>query len=320
MSAFTGTQNNIITNEQLGVFSGYIRRPIPSQTGMMAQVFGENGEDADTILALSLSKYQDTQVFVNIYLIKDPNGKIMKQGEEYPLICSFLGFVRRSKGLKDGMIAQIFSPNGEHADAVSLLSKSEYQDCLVFVDVRGSLASNEVEKVKEENIKVIDENYVDKITKQQMREFSKKEKQFKKINELIQFSEFLYRIEVLKSLGTGEDFQKWLADTQLCVHAQERTCMNDAEIIEVENIFKPFNYLPICTEHKDHLDDPHHIEENKTYYEMKHRLLTKEWAWHVMQEKFSFNGKSEPDPAKVIDWAASRNLSKYLPSKYEPVL
>ena len=71
--AYTGKSSDLITNEQLGVFSGYIRRPIPNQSGMIAQIFGENGDDADTILALSLSKYQDVQVYVNIYLIKDSN-------------------------------------------------------------------------------------------------------------------------------------------------------------------------------------------------------------------------------------------------------
>lgn len=320
MSAFTGAENNIITNEQLGVFSGYIRRPIPSQTGMIAQIFGENGEDADTILALSLTKYQDTQVFVNVYLIKDPDGKIMKQNNEYPLISSFLGFVRRSKGLKDGMIAQIFSPNGEHADSVSLLSKSEYQDCLVFVDVRGSLAQNEPEVLKEENTKEIDKNYIDKITKQQLKEFSKKEKQFKKMNEHIQTSDFLYRIEVLTSLGNREDFKAWLDQTQLCIHANPDACMNEPNIVEIEDIFKPFNYLPLCPEHEKSLLNPEYQEQNKLYYEIKHKLLTKEWAWNVIKNKFSIDGKSEPDPEKIITWAASKNLAKYLPSKYEAIL
>jgi hypothetical protein len=287
---------------------------------MIAQVFGENGDDADTILALSLSKYQDVQVFVNIYLIKDPNGKIMKQGDEYPLISTFLGFVRRSLPKKDGMIAQFFSPNGEHADSVSLLSKSEYQDCLVFVDVRGSLASQEPEKVKQENIIEINTNYSEKVTKNQRTEISRKEKQFKKINEQIQLSEFLYRVEVLTGLGNTNEFQEWLNDTQLCVHSQERHCMNESHIIEVSGFFKPFNYLPCCAEHESDMSNEEHLENNRTYYEMKHRLLAKEWAWIKMKEKFSFDGKSEPDPAKVIDWATLKGLHKYLPSKYEVVL
>lgn len=317
--AYTGKQSDIITDEQMGVFSGYIRRPKPTQTGMVAQIFGENGDDADTILALSLSKYQDTQVFVNIYLVKDPNGRIMKQGETYPLISSFVGFVRRSMPQKDGMIAQFFSPNGEHADEVALLSKSDYQDCLVFVDVRGAMAARSREQIAIENQKQIEENYTERITKHQKTELVRRERQFKKMNEHLHFSEFLYRVEVLKSLGDSENFQTWLKN-QLCSHHQEGTCLQEAHAVEVDFIFKPFNYLPVCDEHEAALADEQHIKEHKAYYEMKHKLLTKEWAWHRMKEKFSYDGRSEPDPSKIVDWANTKNLSRFLPSKFQPVL
>lgn len=317
--AYTGKPSDLITGEQMGVFSGYIRRPLPNQAGMIAQIFGENGDDADTILALSLSKYQDVQVFVNIYIIKDPDGKIMKQGEEYPVISSFLGFVRRSLPKKDGMIAQFFSPNGEHADSVALLSKSEYQDCLVFVDVRGSLASKEPEKVKQENITEIDTHYSEKITKHQKIDLNRKDKSFKKMNEQIRLSEFLYRIEVVSALGDTQDYQKWLKN-RLCVHSQERQCKNPVNVIAVDGFFKPYHYLPCCDVHAPELSNVEHLEQNRIYYEMKHRLLIKEWVWEKMQEQFSLDGGEEPDPAKVIDWAASHNVSKYLPHKYLPVV
>lgn len=318
--AYTGKQGDLITDEQMGVFSGYIRRPKPTQSGMIALIFGENGDDADTILALSLSKYQDVQVFVNIYLIKDPNGRIMKQGDSYPLISSFLGFVRRSLPQKDGMVAQFFSPNGEHADSVSLLSKSEFQDCLVFVDVRGSLASKNMETLTQENIKQIDENYSEKITKQQKLELSRKDKAFKKMNEHIQTSPFLFRIEVLKALGTGEDFQEWLNLTQPCAHNQDKTCMREAHAVPVDNLFKPFNFLSACDMHEHEIMDDNHFEQHKLYYEMKHRLSTKEWAWSKMKEKFSFDGNSEPDPSRVIIWANENKLQKFLPPNYQEVL
>lgn len=320
--AYNGENSNLISDEQMGVFSGYIRRPKPTQTGMIALVFGENGDDADTILALSLSKYQDIQVFVNIYLIKDPNGKIMKQGEEYPLICSFLGFVRRSLPQKDGMVAQFFSPNGEHADAVSLLSKSEYQDCLVFVDVRGSLAIKNTEVITQENMKDIEDKYVDKFTRYQKTENARKDKFFRKMNEYIQTSDFLYRIEVLTSLGKAEDYKEWLKETQLCAHHQDGSfCNKEVHVVTIDtHLFKPFNYLPVCDEHESRILDETHFTEHTLYYEMKHRFLVKEWAWHKMKEKFSYDGKSEPDPSKVIDWANSKNVLKFLPAKYQAVL
>lgn len=318
--AYTGQNQTTTTDEQLGAFSGYIRRPTPNVSGMTAQIFGENGEDADTILALSLTKYQDAQVFVNIYLVKDPNGQIMKQGDAYPLISSFLGFVRRSMPKKEGMIAQFFAPNGEDADEIAKLSKSVYQDSLVFVDVRGSLAIKNADQIRQENIKEIeDKHHFEKVTKTEKIEINKKEKAFKKMNEQLEFGEFLYRVEVLTSLGSGEEFKEWLIEKQPCSHFQEKTCLNHSGALNVEGIFKPYNYLPCCAEHEPQLSNPNHFENNKNYYEMKHRLLTKQWAGEIMKSKFSFDGKSEPDPSKVIEWASSKNLSKYLPSKYQPV-
>lgn len=317
--AYTGVSPTLNTDEQMGAFSGYIRRPIPNASGMTAQIFGENGDDADTILALSLSKYQDVQVFVNIYIIKDANGRIMKQGNDYPVISSFVGFVRRSKPQKDGMVAQFFAPNGEYADAVADLSKSEYQDCLVFVDVRGHLAAKDGDKIKQENITVIDHSYSDKLTKQQRADFSKKEKQFRKMNEKIEMSDFLTKIEVLTSLGKGDDFKQWLEEKTTCSHIQDQPCMNSSHTIQVNGLLKPFNYLPVCGVHEHEMIDENHIEEHKFYYEMKHILLLKQWAWHNMKKRFSYDGKSEPDPERIMEWVSANNLPR-LPQNYTSVL
>lgn len=316
--AYTGQFTPKNTEEQLGAFSGYIRRPMPSTTGMMAQIFGENGDDADTILALSLSKYQDAEIFVNMYLVKDPNGQVMKKNDEYPIICSFLGFVRRSKPTKEGMIAQFFAPNGENSDEVSKLSKSDYQDALVFVDVRGSLALKDKDQIQQQNIQEINKNYINKLSKSEKEEISRKEKSYRKLNELLEL-DFLSRIEVLRSLGNPEDFKNWILLKQSCAHAQEKHCMNDSGIIKVEGLLQPFNYLPACDEHKDEMLTPEHFNENILYYEMRQRLLLKQWAVEGLRNKFAESGYTEPNPARVIEWAAGKGIAKYLPSKYQAI-
>jgi hypothetical protein len=318
--AFTGQQPVLKTDEQLGSFTGYIRRPIPSNTGMTAQIFGENGNDADTILALSLTKYQDAEVFVNIYLIKDAIGQIMKKDGTYPLISSFLGYVKRSMPKKEGMIAQFFAPNGIYADEIAKLSLSDYLDCLVFVDVRGNLAIKNQDLIQQQNIKEIDTHYINKMTKNEKQAFEKREKTFKKMNELLQFSEFLQRKEVLTNLGSEESFQNWLKEKKLCSHYEENEpCKNLSIVMKSDFLPKPFNYLPICKYHFNDLQNYDHFSQNRKYYEMKHHLLLKEWALQILSEKFSYNGKGEPDPKKVIEWAASKNLSHYLPIKYNSI-
>lgn len=318
--AYNGKTQPVETEEQMGAFSGYIRRPTPSASGMTAQIFGENGDDADTILALSLSKYQDAEVLVNIYLVKDSVGRIMKENNKYPLICSFMGFVRRSTPKKDGMIAQFFAPNGVNSDNVSTLSKSDYQDCLVFVDVRGKKAVANTEKIEIENIQQIDQFYSTKITKNEKDEFMKKEKQFKKMNELLDLSDFLNKIEVISSIGNVEDYKLWLENTQTCAHLQEKACMNRSHYVQVQGLLKPFNYLPVCEEHIENLSNQEHIEKNMLFYEMKQRLLLKQWVWSRFKQQFSYDNNSEPDPNKIIEWAATKNLTKYLPQKYKSIV
>jgi len=318
--AYTGSPSQTDTAEQMGAFSGYIRRPNPSTSGMTAQIFGENGDDADTILALSLSKYQDAEVFVNIYLVKDSFGKIMKEGDKYPLISSFVGFVRRSLPKKDGMIAQFFAPNGSNSDSISVLSKSDYQDCLVFVDVRGKKATENPEKIQQENMIEITSNYADRITKNEKADFIRKEKLFRKMNENLELSDFLSRIEIITGVGNLEEFKDWLIKTQTCAHVQEKPCMNHSQIIQVAGLIGPFNFMPVCDEHYSNLQDTNHIEENNLYYDMKHRLILKQWVWNKFKEKFSYEGKSEPDPTRIIEWAAGKKLAKYLPHKYQAIL
>lgn len=319
---FSGVSNQEKENlktEQMGAFSGYIRRPQPSVSGMTAQIFGEDGEDADTISALSLSKYKDAQVQVNIYLIKDANGKIMKKNDEYPLISSFIGFIRRPKPNEHGMIAQFFATNGIDADGVSNLSKSDYQDCLVFVDVKGIKADNNTE-TELATYQEINQRYLHKMTKIEREVLIKKEKAYKKMNELLEVHDFLTRIEVISSINNFEQYKSWLLENQGCSHLQEKVCMNQADIIEIPGLIKPYNYLPICHHHKEDLNNPIYMEDNKLYYEMKHRLILKQWVWNNFKEKFSPDGKSEPNPEKIIEWAASKNLTKYLPAKYQQVL
>lgn len=320
--AFNGNEKQSVSNEQLGVFTGYLRRPSTTQTGMTAQFFGPNGQEADMIATLALSKFQDIEVFVSVYLIKDSNGQLMKNNGKYPVITSFLAYIRRPTNSKHnseaGMLANFYAPNGPGADAMTPLCMSDLVDSLVFVDIRGSLALKDKEVIDEENIDFIDENYSNVITSHEMKLIKKNEKKFKKMNEIILTGEFLTRQDVVSSLSKSpEDFKEWLTDHHACVAPMERPCLNDSDVVEVDFVFKPHNYLPCCQEHKALFSDLTHIENHKRFYEMKHRLLLREWAWSIMVERFSLDGHSEPDPARIISWAESKNLSKYLPEKYK---
>lgn len=60
---------------EMGSFEAYVRRPLPRQAGMVACFYGENGPAADAIAALSLSKFLDQRVTLDIALLKLPDGR-----------------------------------------------------------------------------------------------------------------------------------------------------------------------------------------------------------------------------------------------------
>lgn len=58
----------------LGGFNAYLRRPASRESGMVAQFFGEDGDAADAITALSLSRFKDMVVKVVVRQVKKPDG------------------------------------------------------------------------------------------------------------------------------------------------------------------------------------------------------------------------------------------------------
>lgn len=322
--AFQGIQqtNKVPQNstEKVGAFSGYIRRPKMHHTGITAQIFGENGEDADIILALSLSHFQDSRVFINIYLIKNADGVSLKDNGKYPNIASFEGFIRRSNPTREGMVAQLFAANGDNADQVAELSKSNYQDCLVFVDIRGPFAATTKPLLESENNIEIDQNYSKKITKKQKEDYQKKEKAYKKMNDQLYFSGLLVKAEVLGLLGEPIQFKQWLEKNQHCgIHMEDVAhCLNSAEAILVPGLPVPFNYYPVCSKHKEQILDDNLFDKNKFYYQIKHHNLQQSWAQQRLKELFSIDGDSEPNPTLVLEWLHSKNV-KGIPEKYKPV-
>jgi len=66
-------------NDPMDGFFGYVRRPKPLVSGMVAQFFGENGSESDRIAVLGLSNFLDMKLNFKVRYVKDPVGKDMKQ-------------------------------------------------------------------------------------------------------------------------------------------------------------------------------------------------------------------------------------------------
>ena len=320
--AYTQDYHNKNIEEQVGAFSGYIRRPQPTISGMIAQFFGENGQDADIITALSLTRYQDALVYINVFLIKDPSGKNMKQDGHYPKIASFFGLVRRPTPNKTGMIAQFFAGNGRDADAVNSLGMSQYQDCLVYVNINGVKDKNSFDTDKSTKVEVdvvIDDDFVNKVTLQEKKDYHKKEKSFKKNNEILKLSGFLKQTDILYALGSEQDYCNWLVEQGKCAFPVSGSkCQKEpVNVLKIEKLLPSFNFLQFCDEHYEIVkNDYESIPNGIKYLEIKQIMLMQEWAWDRIVEKFSLTGNEEPDPLKIIEWSNAVGLSKYLPQKY----
>lgn len=66
----------VVTTEEGegGGFEGYVRRPRPYVSGMVAQFHANNGVQADIVVALGLSKYLDKRARVTVRLVQNPDG------------------------------------------------------------------------------------------------------------------------------------------------------------------------------------------------------------------------------------------------------
>lgn len=314
--AYQGSAKITDSDQQIGCFSGYVRRPLPHMAGMVSQFFGDNGEDADTITALSLTKFQDVQVFVQVYLIKDADGLLMKQADgKYPRVSSFMGVVRRPAPSRNGMIAQFFAANGRDADSVNDLGRSSLQDCLVFVDVRGKLAAGKEKENPNLSIELANEQ-VQKVTETQKKEYAKREKSWCKLNDELKFSTFLRNAKVLYTLGTEAEYNSWLITNNRCVFPEDNKLCNETatKTIEIKGILPHFNHLPFCVEHADKVKNAN--ETQMKYLEMKQLIFTQEWAFKQLQKRFSLTGNEEPEPKKIVQWASENSLQGFLPERY----
>ncbi len=315
-AAYTKLNQFIQTAEQIGSFSAYVRRPVPNLSGMLAQFFGPNGEDSDSILALSLTKYLDAEVFVSVYMIKDANGMVMKEPSgSYPKIAEFLSIIRRGLPNKGGMLAQFFATNGEDSDAINELGKSKYQDCLVYIDIRGKYAKTQKEEITDPST-IIEQEYANRVSQHEIKEYQKKEKQFKKLNQDLSVKGFLRHHEVLYALGTHNDYIDWLTTQGCCWH---NTCTNDPVIpFEIKSIAPYFNYLVFCEEHLDLIKENVEIlPGGETFLQMKQMIQIQTWAMSVLRQRFSITGKQEPDSAKIAAWARENKIDKYLPQSFK---
>lgn len=307
---------------QIGAFSGYNRRPLPDRTGLTAQFYGENGDDADMISALSLTKFLDADVFVKVHLIKDSHGQIMKTAGAFPMISSFQAKIQRPKGLRDGMVANLFAPNGANADQVNVLGLSKFLDSLVFVEILKPEAAPLTPTTPKPNLDSLPETsseldeLAQHLTPFERRALQKKGKAFAEANRLLKIAGFLRTPAVWPRLGSELDYQAWV-DTIPCCAPGDTPCNNHATAFKIPaETHMHYMLIPFCEMHAK-IAEEGVMPGGIAFFRMRRDILIQEWAWQRIKETVGATpGLDEPDPQKIFSWAHQNGLTQNIPANY----
>jgi len=270
-------------------FRAFIRRPQPRITGMLACLFGENGECADKILILGRSEYLDALVDVALFREKAEIG-------------GFQGYVRRPRPLQSGMVAQFFAENGGQADAVTAMSLSKHLDTSVLVVVR-------------------------LIQDADGRDMAKRKK-----GPHGQAAAYLWRSGFFRSptvwilVGTEDDYATWIREQKCCVDAKQFGAHEgDVVAAHVERVAtgsgtsvkSPWGQIPVCHHHHSlqHQQGESAVG-GKAFYDKQRIQHVQRWAAATLAKTLGFNGISWIPPDALIEWAAEKCVDHLLPARY----
>lgn len=315
--------DNSNQSDHIGSFSAYVRRPAPSTSGLSAQFYGENGDDADMITALSLTKFQENNVLVNVFFIKDSNGSLQKNSidGQYPLICSFNAKIQRPKPSKDGMLAIFFAENGHNADQVNSLGLTKYQDAFVFVEIsKVDSKSNKTHSPLSVNPSLINdlEQSSKTLTASERKILEKKAKTQKEAHKLLQLSGFFHNPQVWSALGTPFDYENFILASPCCAPS-EIPCNNNVKAFSLPNDLSgssKYNHIPLCEEH-EHSALQGTLPGGSALLKMRRLALIQIWAINTLLQKIGLDEKTnEPDPEKVLAWCYENKLTTLLPPNY----
>lgn len=321
-NALATKENNL----QIGALSGYNRRPIPTTSGLTCQFYGENGEDADLMSALNLTKFLETEAFLQVFLIKNALGQVMRDpvSGQYPLVASFSGKIQRPKPLRDGLMAQFFALNGEDADAVNELGKTKYLDAFVYVEIlkpearaQATLApgqsSSSLVMIPPPSAEL--DALAHHLTPIERKEMAKRNKAYENANNALRMSGFFTQQSVWGVLGTEFDYQQWLEQCPCCASA-DAACKNAVSVFALPTeSHERYAYVPLCNEHKEQATLGI-LPGKLSFLRLKQRHLIQMWAFEQLCKLLGVDKDQQPNPMEVFNWAQERKVSQYIPPTY----
>ena len=298
----------------VGAFGGYLRRAKPSRDGLTAQVFGENGHDADVISAMHLTRFQDAPVRVRIFMVKDSSGRL-KQKQ----LCEFIAKIKRPAANDQGQVAQFFGDNGPNSDAINILNQSEYLDALVFVELTKPAANEFV--ILKPNVTTPEElaEEAKRMVPAELKVYKKKQRDAQAAMDILRRSGFFLAEAVLQALGTEVDFTRWL-ETQACCHPGDEPCTNHpvgAFRIPEAQAFRRYHYVPLCTIHRGLWETGQSgLQAPSAFLESQQKRYAQAFSQHALRSALGVPYGFEPSPALTNAWALDHGLRDYIPAAF----
>lgn len=300
--------------DSVGAFSGYLRRAKPSREGLTAQIFGENGHNADMISAMHLTHFQDLPIRVRVLMAKDRHGRI-----KHKFLCEFIAHIKRPVASDNGQTAQFFGDNGPNADSINILNQSEYLDALVYIQLfkpaEGELVvmnpnTTLPEELKEESKQLVPS---------EVKELKGKQRAAQQAMDLLKRGGFFLHEAVQQALGTELDYTKWL-ETQSCCHPGNEPCQQTpvhAWRIPNAEKFRRFHYVPLCNHHQDDWNkDNSGVQAPTAFLNSQQKRASQAWAHFALRQALGVPDGFEPMPATIHTWAIDNGLQDFIPNSF----
>lgn len=321
--ATESSEDILQVGDSLGSFVGYLRRPKSTSSGLIAQFFGENGEDADVISALHLTRFLDAHVKVTVWMMKDRMGRVMKTNGEYKKLTEFIGVIRRPQPSNMGQVAQFFGENGPNADAINILNQSVYLDALVYVEMHQAVLGMMVEDLVTDSPGQVLEEKSQRMTSTEQAEFKKVQKRAQEGMRMLEMSGFFRQDSVLAVLGRETDYDEWLS-TQPCCHPGNQPCTNQPVVAWQVPGTKRYSKIPLCAEHAAQWDDnsvtlpdgsaPLAFAQSQQIY------YVQRWARFALNKKLNIPQDRLPTPGAVFTWALDKKVQGFIPSSFKALV
>lgn len=295
----------------LGSFVGNIRRCSSKKEGLVAQIFGENGEDADMISAMHLTRFQDIFVKVSIWGLKDKFGALLSNREgDMPKITEFIAKVQRPSPSLYGQTALFFGQNGENADAINILNETKYLDALVHVDIQLAKESSRIDEIKTKEPTELLKQGIQRLTPEEVAAYKKQQEIYRKANDILLKSGFYKKDSILSAVGKNHEYEDWIVKQPCCMAEDHKACTNQAIAYNMH----PGKYkaVPLCEDHAKMFDEGITLLSNPIHFiQVKRNFYNKEWAYETLKDILGVGHDEEIPPKELWGWAIENGIDDF---------